>query len=341
VAKSNKVAYFCFISVIVLLVGALAFSGFTIHKKNKHIADIKAQIETNEADIKEKTERITGLEAQLSGSESEKESVKAELEAAQSEKQRLEEENGKLKKEIENLKAKKAAAEAQAALNSAASAQPPVQAPAPTGEKVCYLTFDDGPSDRTPEVLDILKRYNIKATFFVINSSKMDYLKRIHEEGHTIGLHCNEHVYEKIYANADAYFADLTAISDAVEALTGVKSTVIRFPGGGSNKVSQKYCPGIMTYLTQEVQNRGYSYFDWNLSSGDADSVTPSYTKIINNVLGNARGKNSICVLMHDAASKTTTVQALPGIIDGLIAQGFRFEGLTPESFGYHHNVNN
>ena len=92
-----------------------------------------------------------------------------------------------------------------------------------------------------------------------------------------------------------------------------------------------------MTQLVTLVQQKGYSYFDWNISSGDADSATPSYTYIRNNVLNNARNKNSICVLMHDAAAKTTTVQALPEIIEGLTKMGFRFEALTPETYGYHH----
>ncbi len=337
--KSGKVAYICFISVIVLLVAALAFSGFTIHKKNQHIADIKDQIASNEAEIKEKNETISGLEEKLSGSEQEKAKVKSELDAAKTEKDKLQKENSSLKKEIENLKAKKQAEiKAQAAVNAAP--KPTVQQTV-AGNKVCYLTFDDGPSKRTLEILEILKRYNVKATFFVINTSNFDYIKQIHAQGHTIGLHCYDHVYSKIYKNVDAYFADLNAISQKVQALTGVKSTVIRFPGGSSNMVSSKYSRGIMTTLSKEVGKRGYSYFDWNVSSGDAESVAPSYTKIVNNVLSGARGKNSICVLMHDASAKTTTVQALPKIIEGLRAQGFTFAGLTPQTFGFHHGVNN
>ena len=116
----------------------------------------------------------------------------------------------------------------------------------------------------------------------------------------------------------------------------------MRFPGGSSNKVSAKYCGGIMTRLVSLVQERGYSYFDWNVASGDADSNTQSYTYIRNNVLNSAKNKNSACVLMHDSSVKTTTVQALPEIIEGLTAMGYRFEALTPETYGYHHrNLNN
>lgn len=345
--KAGKISYIIFISVIVLLVAALAFSGYTIYEKNNYIDDMKTRISANETSIKEKEEQIAGLEEKLTGSQKEKEGVEAQLNQIQTEKSKLEgekskleEENTKLKKEIENLKRIKAA-QAQAAVNAAASGDPASQQTTQPSGKVCYLTFDDGPSERTLEILDILKAYNVKATFFVINSPNIEYIKRAHAEGHTIGLHCNKHVYSEIYTSADAYFADLNAISNVVENLIGVKSTVIRFPGGGSNKVSMSYCPGIMTYLTQEVKNRGYSYFDWNVSSGDANASLVSYTKITNYVLSGAKGKNSICVLMHDASGKTTTVQALPGIIEGLTAQGYSFAALTPETFGYHHSVNN
>ena len=346
-AKKGTVAYIVLSSVIFLLVAALAFSAFTIYKKDSFIAEMKSKISANEAAIKEKEsvikekeEKIAGLEENLTGAEKQKESIEAELNTAKADKAKLEEENAKLKKEIENLKLQRHA-EAQAAINAAPFGISAAQQTTPSNEKICYLTFDDGPSEKTLEILDILKAYNIKATFFVINSPNLNYVKRIYDEGHTVGLHCNHHVYSEVYASVDAYFNDLTAISNAVENIIGVKSYVIRFPGGGSNKVSMQYSPGIMTTLTQEVKNRGYSYFDWNVSSGDAEANNVSYTKITNNVLGSVGNKGSICVLFHDASSKGTTVQALPGIIEGLIAKGYTFAPLSTETFGYHHSVNN
>ena len=215
------------------------------------------------------------------------------------------------------------------------------QATVPSGSKVCYLTFDDGPSKNTPKILEILKKYNAKATFFVINSADIGYVKNIHDAGHTVGLHTATHNYSQIYSSIDAYFKDLQQISDKVESIIGIKPTVMRFPGGSSNHVSARYCKGIMTKLVTLVPQKGYSYFDWNVSSGDADKNTPSYTYIRNNVLNAAKNKNSICVLMHDAAAKTTTVQALPEIIEGLTKMGYTFEALTPESYGYHHKPTN
>lgn len=315
--------------IIFVLVGALVCSVVVIKKKDNYIKSVKAQISENESQILDSESVIAEYEKQIAEKEQVNSDIASQLEAAKNEKKKLEDENAALKKKIETLSAQKAA-------QSAAAVSSP-QATAPSGNKVCYLTFDDGPSKNTPKILDILKAYNAKATFFVINSGDIGYVKRIHEEGHTVGLHTASHDYAKIYSSTDAYFNDLQQISDKVESIIGIKTTVMRFPGGSSNLVSKKHCKGIMTQLVTLVQQKGYSYFDWNISSGDADSATPSYTYIRNNVLNNARNKNSICVLMHDAAAKTTTVQALPEIIEGLTKMGFRFEALTPETYGYHH----
>ena len=320
-------------SVIFVLIGALVCSLVVIKKKDNYIKSVKTQISENEGQIKDFEAVIAEFQRQIAEKDQVNSDIAAQLQAAQNEKKRLEDENAALKQKIETLSAKKAA-------EAAAVSSP--QSPVPSGERVCYLTFDDGPSKNTPLILDILKNYNAKATFFVINSADIGYIRRIHDEGHTVGLHTASHNYAQIYSSTDAYFNDLQQISDKVESIIGIRPTVMRFPGGSSNKISAKYCKGIMTQLVTLVPQRGYSYFDWNISSGDADSATPSYTYIRNNVLNNARNKNSICVLMHDAAAKTTTVQALPEIIEGLANMGFRFEALTPESYGYHHqNLNN
>lgn len=319
--------------IIFVLVGALVCSLVVIKKKDNYIKSVKAQISENDSLIENSEALIAEYEKQIAEKDQANSDIASQLEAAKNEKKKLEDENAALKKKIETLSAQKAA-------DAAAVSSP--QSPVPSGEKVCYLTFDDGPSKNTPLILDILKNYNAKATFFVINSADIGYIQRIHDEGHTVGLHTASHNYAQLYSSTDAYFNDLKQISDKVESIIGIRPTVMRFPGGSSNKVSAKYCKGIMTQLVTLVQEKGYSYFDWNISSGDADSTTPSYTYIRNNVLNNARNKNSICVLMHDASAKTTTVQALPEIIEGLTNMGYRFAALTPEAYGYHHqNLNN
>lgn len=319
--------------IIFVLVGALVCSLVVIKKKDNYIKSVKTQISGNDSQIEDFEALIAEYEKQIAEKDQANSDIASQLEAAKNEKKRLEDENAALKKKIETLSAQKAA-------EAAAVSSP--QSPVPSGEKICYLTFDDGPSKNTPLILDILKKYNAKATFFVINTGDIGYIQRIHDEGHTVGLHTYSHNYAQLYSSTNAYFNDLQQISDKVESIIGIRPTVMRFPGGSSNKVSAKYCKGIMTQLVTLVQEKGYSYFDWNISSGDADSTTPSYTYIRNNVLNNARNKNSICVLMHDASAKTTTVQALPEIIEGLTNMGYRFEALTPEAYGYHHqNLNN
>lgn len=218
---------------------------------------------------------------------------------------------------------------------------PPQTGPiTPDGSKVCYLTFDDGPSDNTLLILDILEEYDVKATFFVIGAAKTEYLPMIAEKGHAIGVHSWSHNYA-IYRSVDSFFSDFQKISDEISGKTGITPEIMRFPGGSSNTISKSYCVGIMRTLTNEVVNRGYSYFDWNVSSGDATTGYVPKERIVNNVLNGAKNKKTICVLMHDTAAKTTTVEALPEIIEGLIYQGFVFEVLTKDSYGFRHGVNN
>ena len=136
--------------------------------------------------------------------------------------------------------------------------------------KVIYLTFDDGPSNYTEDILNILDKYDVKATFFVTCSGSLDkYAKKIIEKGHTLGLHTCTHRYNTIYSSEENYFNDLNSISNKVEELTGYKSKYIRFPGGSSNTIS-RFNKGIMTRLTQKVTEDGYKYYDWNIDSGDA-----------------------------------------------------------------------
>ena len=343
-ANINKFKTILFSVVIFLLAGALAFSGFTIYKKNEEISSMVEKIVSNETLIADLEAKQSLLEQNITANEQEKAQISAELESIKSEKNTLEQENKNLKTQIANLKAQREA-EAKAAMLAAKQPQPeaaPAVTPAPTNTgKVCYLTFDDGPSDNTLRILDTLKKYNIKATFFVINTNKISYLKRMSAEGHSIGLHSATHNYQNIYSSADAYFNDLYAISNIVETYTGIKPNIIRFPGGSSNVISKKYCNGIMSYLAVETANRGYTYFDWNVSSEDASAPLVSYTSIVDAVLNGARNKNNICVLMHDASGKTTTADALPFIIEGLIQQGFCFEPLTASAPPFKHGINN
>ncbi len=207
---------------------------------------------------------------------------------------------------------------------------------APDG-KVIYLTFDDGPSKHTQQLLDILKQYNAKATFFVVNTGYSKTMKEIVDDGHAIGMHSVTHDYDEIYASEEAFFNDLYKMQDIIEKATGVKSTLMRFPGGSSNKVS-KFNPGIMTRLTQAVTDQGFQYFDWNVSSGDAGE-TKDTNEVISNVINGIGNKKHAVVLQHDIYKYS--VDAVEQILIWGIQNGYSFQALTPSSPACHHPVNN
>lgn len=211
----------------------------------------------------------------------------------------------------------------------------------PNGEKIVYLTFDDGPSENTLKILDILDRYNIKATFFVTGTNQnYNYLiTEAHNRGHTIGLHTYSHDYAKLYASPEAYFEDLTKVGNMVKDLIGYVPKYIRFPGGSSNTVSRKYCPGIMSYLSKEVVARGYQYYDWNGDSTDASGNNVAVSKLIANATSSKA--NQINILFHDTKAKSTTVEALPAIIENYLARGYRFAGIDDNSYVPHQGINN
>lgn len=184
-----------------------------------------------------------------------------------------------------------------------------------------YLTFDDGPSVNTDEILDILKEYDIKATFFVVGKtdagSEAAY-KRIVEEGHTLAMHSYSHKYDEIYESKEAFVSDLTQLQEYLYGITGVWPRIYRFPGGSSNTVSKVEMSELIRYLT----NMGIVYYDWNVASGDAVSRTLSVETIVENCMNGINKQTESVVLLHDAANKKTTVEALPEIIEQVLAQG-------------------
>ena len=199
------------------------------------------------------------------------------------------------------------------------------------GIKVVYLTFDDGPTpNNTPRILEILKRNNIKATFFVIGQNP-DMYKQIVNEGHAIAIHTYSHEYKQVYASVDAFFADLYKLRDLIKEKTGVDPKVTRFPGGSSTtRVSKAIKQGIINRLTKE----GYVYQDWNCDSTDASGNKVPVEKLVRNGVCDVREVN---LLMHDAYAKTTTVEALQQIIDAYRAKGYIFEVLTVDSPKFQH----
>lgn len=206
-------------------------------------------------------------------------------------------------------------------------------------EKVVYLTFDDGPSENTKRIIDILAQYDAKATFFVTGANEecRHYIKEAYDAGHTIGLHTYSHDYAGVYASDEAYFDDLTKVGEVVKEQIGYVPCFIRFPGGSSNRVSAKYNSGIMTRLVASVQEQGYQYYDWNLDSGDAAGAgkeaieSNSTTEKLNHVM----------LLCHDTQAKDATVEALPYILEYYTNLGYKFKGIDRTSITAHHGVQN
>lgn len=210
----------------------------------------------------------------------------------------------------------------------------------PKSHGIIYLTFDDGPGVYTAELLDILKKYNVKATFFVTGVGDDALLKREYNEGHAIGLHTYSHNYSYIYTSIDNFFADLYKVQERVKNATGYTSYLMRFPGGSSNTVSARYDGGqrIVTKLVSEVTARGFTYFDWNITSGDAGGTTDS-TTVYYNVINRVIPGGSSVVLQHDI--KGFSVAAVERIIQWGLANGYTFRKLDASSFAAHHGVNN
>jgi peptidoglycan/xylan/chitin deacetylase (PgdA/CDA1 family) len=202
--------------------------------------------------------------------------------------------------------------------------------------KIAYLTFDDGVSKYTNEILDILARYNVKATFFPnwrpgITDYKEKY-KRMVNDGHAIGNHTYSHEYKDVYSTLDGFKSEITRLNDKIEELTGYTPTIFRFPGGSSNTVHKNYNTNIIQPAISALADMGMEYYDWNVDSGDAaSSKGASKDTIVKNVLSRAT-MNKAVILMHDTNTKGTTVAALPEIIEGLMEKGYTFGVLTDGS---------
>lgn len=182
-----------------------------------------------------------------------------------------------------------------------------------------YLTFDDGPSVYTDEILDILARYDVKATFFVVgreDETSQDALRRIAKEGHTVGLHSYSHKYGQIYSSVEDFSEDFLKLQDYVYQVTGTESRVYRFPGGSSNTVSDLPMKQFVEYL----DGLDVTFYDWNVSSGDGGSRLLEVGTLVKNATNGITERDTSIILLHDAAEKKTTVEALPIIIENILA---------------------
>lgn len=210
------------------------------------------------------------------------------------------------------------------------------------GKSIAYLTFDDGPSSITHSVLDILKKYNVKATFFVINSGNYNKatLQREVNEGHTIGLHAYDHNYAVAYKDDNSYLDGIDKLRAKVKADTGFDSHYIRFPGGSSNTISKRYSKGIMSRITKTAKQRGYKYYDWNVDDDDAGRARTA-DDCYNNVIKELRPNRSNIVLMHDFGTNKKILEALPRIIEYCQKNGYTMLPIDDNTPEIHHGISN
>ena len=197
-------------------------------------------------------------------------------------------------------------------------------------EKKVYLTFDDGPSIYTDDILDILAEYKVKATFFVVgmtDSHSKKLYQRIVDEGHTLGMHSYSHRYSQIYNSVEDFEKDFTKLWKLLYDTTGYKPSIFRFPGGSDNMVNKNGMEDFIRYLNDS----DIVYFDWNVLNGDATGVKYTKEQLIENVLDGVATKNKSIVLLHDAQTKQTTVESLPGLLDKLISEGVQILPLDKE----------
>ncbi len=182
-----------------------------------------------------------------------------------------------------------------------------------------YLTFDDGPSSNTAAILDILDEYGVKGNFFVVgteNEQLREMYKRIVDEGHGLCAHSYSHKYSEVYSSVEAFTEDLDRIYNLLYETTGTEPVAYRFPGGSSNSISR--IP--MSEFINVLDRRGIRYFDWNIVAGDAVNPMLSADRIVENSLCDLSEYEEAMILFHDLSNKTSTVEALPQIIEAIQA---------------------
>lgn len=197
--------------------------------------------------------------------------------------------------------------------------------------KHAYLTFDDGPSENTGIILDILKQYNVKATFFVIgktDQTSLDLYKRIVAEGHSLGIHSYSHKYTQIYESMESFQNDVLSLQAHLKEVTGQDVRLYRFPGGSSNTVSKVPIEECIRFLSEN----GFTYYDWNATNGDATGRQMATEEMVSSVMNELEKYQNITVLMHDGAGHQQTVDALPAIIEQLQGQGVQILPITDET---------
>ncbi|MBQ6809690.1 MAG: polysaccharide deacetylase family protein [Clostridia bacterium] len=296
-------------------------------------AQLTQELETLKNDLSGSGESIEDLQKQIAEKDKTISNLNSKIKT-------LNNNISKLESQINDLKAQISGEEPED------NPQEEVQNPEDTG-KYAYLTFDDGISNATNDILDILKKYDVKATFFVNFAYKKitgykEIYQRIIDEGHTLGNHTNTHDFDSVYGSIESFEKEVTSIHNSIKELTGYEMTLFRFPGGSNASYVRK----LGTAPHELIHDLGYEYYDWNIDSGDTspkndpdgDGHNVPKDVLVRNVLNGATSNTAI-ILVHDLGYryKRTTVEALPEIIEGLIDKGYTLkaldESVTPIQF--------
>lgn len=218
-----------------------------------------------------------------------------------------------------------------------ASDDQPDKTEALSNRKVVYLTFDDGPDLKvTPQILDILKSYNIKATFFVIGNqikNREEVLKRISTEGHSIGLHSWTHKYKFIYESNENFMSEMSDTFNEVKKVTGIETRIIRFPGGSSKRLNASFL--------DKLHSENYHIYDWNATTGDGIASKNSPEQLYKNLLSYTPKASFRIVLMHNRGNDINTPKALPKIIEHYQELGYEFDVITENTPEYYFKIQN
>ena len=267
--------------------------------------------------------------------------AKKQIKQLKEENQKLIEENAELSMNLEKSVAEMVDSSVSGEVPEAEEGQPnvqqEVQAEEPQeGAKHVYLTFDDGPSENTGAILDILNQYNVKATFFVIgktDQASQDLYKRIVAEGHSLGIHSFSHKYTQVYESLESFQNDVLSLQSLLRDVTGQEVHLYRFPGGSSNTVSRVPIEECIRFLSEN----SFTYYDWNATNGDATGKQISTEEMVASVTNELDKYQNLTVLMHDGAGKQKTVEALPIIIEQLQGQGAQILPITDQTAPVQH----
>lgn len=255
----------------------------------------------------------------------------------------LKEENKELSEGLEVSLSEQVNAEIESHGDASQPAKEETSDPEPTNEqlsdvKKVYLTFDDGPSENTGAVLDVLQRYGVKATFFVIgktDEASIALYKRIVQEGHSLGIHSYSHKYNQIYESLDTFKNDVLSLQAWLKEVTGQEVYCYRFPGGSSNTVSKVPISDCIRFLTEN----GFKYYDWNATNGDATGKKITAEGMVGSVMSEFEKKQNLTVLMHDGPGKAQTAEVLPAIIEHLQAGGAQILPITDDTVPSQHKT--